>query len=350
MANKITNTQHYQDIANAIRIKNGSADTYTPAQMAQAIEDLPSDTLRKAMKGELTGEVVIDYGNRDYPTPGVVINFRSNANTGITKIRYICKEGAQEQTKNPIATNSYDAGYALSEIDFGNLESTWFGLGNMQYGSWKNLTKVTAPRLKRNSNTWGYFIKGAAIEEANFPALETIPYQGFSECRQLKTVNMPAATSFSNGTEAFRNCVSLVNVSMPEMLEIGPSSFQGCTALTEFVLPKAHAGYSYTFADCTSLDIVDLGGDGGVIGTGTFRGCTLSALVLRSSTMVTLSNTNAFQNAGIETGTGYIYVPRNLISTYEAATNWSNFSNQFRAIEDYTNDGTLTGKFIKPEA
>ena len=42
MANKITNTQYYQDIANAIRQKNGGSSLYTPPQMAQAILNIPT--------------------------------------------------------------------------------------------------------------------------------------------------------------------------------------------------------------------------------------------------------------------------------------------------------------------
>ena len=42
MAKAIINEQSLTDIADAIRAKNGSADTYTPAEMATAITDLPS--------------------------------------------------------------------------------------------------------------------------------------------------------------------------------------------------------------------------------------------------------------------------------------------------------------------
>lgn len=38
----ITDTQNYTDIADAIRAKNGSADTYMPSEMAAAISALPS--------------------------------------------------------------------------------------------------------------------------------------------------------------------------------------------------------------------------------------------------------------------------------------------------------------------
>ena len=37
MAKVLTDSQHYTNIANAIRGKNGSSDTYTPAEMADAI-------------------------------------------------------------------------------------------------------------------------------------------------------------------------------------------------------------------------------------------------------------------------------------------------------------------------
>ena len=40
-----TNTQHYENIAAAIRAKNGGTETYTPAQMA---EQIAADTARFA--------------------------------------------------------------------------------------------------------------------------------------------------------------------------------------------------------------------------------------------------------------------------------------------------------------
>jgi hypothetical protein len=40
MANKITNTQYYEDIADAIREKNGEQTTYRPSEMAEAILEI----------------------------------------------------------------------------------------------------------------------------------------------------------------------------------------------------------------------------------------------------------------------------------------------------------------------
>lgn len=44
MANKFTDTDNYQAIANAIRRVNGSSNTYTPPQMASAILGLDNRT------------------------------------------------------------------------------------------------------------------------------------------------------------------------------------------------------------------------------------------------------------------------------------------------------------------
>ena len=78
--------------------------------------------------------------------------------------------------------------------------------------------------------------------------------------------------------------------------------------------------------------------------------------------MVPLANTDAFggcyhilgttQSSYNPTGAkdGYFYVPRALLSDtdstkdYRQATNWSTYSTQFRALEDWTVDGTITGE------
>lgn len=67
-----------------------------------------------------------------------------------------------------------------------------------------------------------------------------------------------------------------------------------------------------------------------------FESCgLLSTLILRSETVCSLATIYAFLRTPIQSGTGYIYVPRVLVDTYKAATNWSSYANQIRAIEDY---------------
>lgn len=73
------------------------------------------------------------------------------------------------------------------------------------------------------------------------------------------------------------------------------------------------------------------------IWTGAFNNClTLESLILRKADAICiLKDQYTFTNTPIANGTGYIYVPKALLDSYKIATNWSVYTNQFRAIEDY---------------
>ena len=61
----------------------------------------------------------------------------------------------------------------------------------------------------------------------------------------------------------------------------------------------------------------------------------LTAVIIRSPAVCMMSDSNAFKSTPIASGTGYIYVPAALVDSYKAATNWTKYANQIRAIEDY---------------
>ena len=90
----------------------------------------------------------------------------------------------------------------------------------------------------------------------------------------------------------------------------------------------------YVFYGCTALTTVDLPAATS-IGDGAFNGCTaLTTVILRSSTVCVIFE-NTFLWSTIESGTGYIYVPRALVDSYKVDTTWSTYAAQIRAIEDY---------------
>ena len=69
------------------------------------------------------------------------------------------------------------------------------------------------------------------------------------------------------------------------------------------------------------------------VGASAFYGCTaLASLTLRNTEVVTLAGATAFTNTPIASGTGYIYVPSDLVDSYKAATNWSTYADQIIAI------------------
>lgn len=121
-------------------------------------------------------------------------------------------------------------------------------------------------------------------------------------------------------------------------------AFHYCTKLTRAIIPNANEIPYRSFFGCVELKIADV--YGAYITNQAFSGCaSLVALVVRSNTVGRLISANVFDYTPFKQGTGYIYVPSALITGYKAATNWSAYASQFRALESYTVDGTTTGAF-----
>jgi hypothetical protein len=122
----------------------------------------------------------------------------------------------------------------------------------------------------------------------------------------------------------------------PNVVAMGQYAFYYCSGLEKVVFPKLEILNTRTFYYCSNLHTADFGALENIKNTYDFSNCTkLTALILRGSTVCTLGNTNSLGSTPIASGTGYIYVPSALVESYKAATNWSTYKNQFRAIEDY---------------
>lgn len=189
------------------------------------------------------------------------------------------------------------------------------------------------------------------ITEFRDDQITSVGERGFSNCANLVVVDTPNIQT--TGLEAFMNCVLLeefVNNKIRGNTHLGHRTFQGCTSLKRVRFPEL-VGMHYTsiFNKCTSLLQADFPSLASIAGTNLFRDNTsLKALILRNSQLCTLKNTGNFTNTPIESGTGWIYVPGDLVNTYASATNWATYKNQFRGIiddEDALNgiiDETLT--------
>lgn len=139
----------------------------------------------------------------------------------------------------------------------------------------------------------------------------------------------------SVGPSAFQGCAELTSVKVPNATKIGSSAFYGCNKLANIDVTRVLTIGSTCFFGCSKLKLVDfpvltnLGwrAFNGVHGSVVFR--YTGGMVARSSasTMDAISK---------------LYVPRALVETYEADSEFTSVG-EIRALEDYTVDGTVTG-------
>ena len=133
------------------------------------------------------------------------------------------------------------------------------------------------------------------------------------------------------------SCTSLTTIDLPECTSIGSSVFSGCRSLTTIDLPKCTSIDGYAFQSCTSLTTIDLPKCTSIENMAFYKCTSLTAIILSNNQVVTLGGTNAFYDSSIKNGTGYVYVPDNLVDSYKTATNWSTCANQIKPISELSN-------------
>lgn len=166
------------------------------------------------------------------------------------------------------------------------------------------------------------------------------------------------------GAYAFYNCTALTELDIPNAKIINEAAFEGCSSLKKIVLEKV-TNLRNAFRYCTSLEIVDIHTSVGDIDKPYEMGLqaytfsnnpSLKAVILRDpSKMCCMGHFYVFASTPVYPtwtgeGVGYIYVPKIMadgsdgVALYDSSSNWAHYAGKFRAIEDYTVDGTLWGE------
>lgn len=239
---------------------------------------------------------------------------------------------------------------ALETVCFPN--ATAIRVGAFRGSGLKAITPETFPKVTRLEYMYGSRVFGeSGLETVEWPSLvENNESWLFENCTSLRSVSLPNLSNIgTQGRVAFSGCSSLTDVNLPFVTS---ADFSNCVSLERITLPSVQETGGGIFNNCTKLKVIDLPSCTTINGGHShFINCPIKALVLRSTTMCTLDlytynvdhSAYSFKNSGIANGTGHIYVPRDLVGSYKAATGWSVYGDQFRALEDYTVDGTITG-------
>lgn len=199
------------------------------------------------------------------------------------------------------------------------------------------------------------FNRCTMLTTVNLPNVTTLNPRGFYGCSSLSSVNLPNVVTVRDNQ--FDGCTSLINLSLPKCTTLGGASalrnitnlkmiyvpllrsinqtfgMAGNTKLTVVALPLASGTIgSYFFSGCSLLKTVDLGSGCKSIQATVFQNTVLDTLILRSTSVVTLQNMNAFDNSPFRTSGANvsIYIPETLYNAldsgtndYKATTNWS---------------------------
>ena len=159
--------------------------------------------------------------------------------------------------------------------------------------------------------------------------ITTVKSKLFDHCSGLTTIDLPKCTSIKS--VAFNNCTSLTTIDLPKCTSIGEYAFAYCENLTTVNLPKCTSIGEYAFDHCSGLTTIDLPKCTS-IEYYAFDNCTSLTTIIFSANQVVYICRNAFISSPIGRGTGYVYVPDNLVNSYKSDTDWSTYANQIKPI------------------
>jgi hypothetical protein len=154
----------------------------------------------------------------------------------------------------------------------------------------------------------------------------------FRENVNLTGIDLPNATEIGN--YAIYSCSQLTYLNLPSAQSLGTSAVFSCGKLQTVLIPSATHIASACFSRCCELDYVELPLATN-IDSQAFQSCqSLTTFILRSPDVCKLNNANVFEGTPIKSGTGFIFVPDNLLEDYRKATNWATYASQIKPISE----------------
>ena len=207
---------------------------------------------------------------------------------------------------------------------------------NSAFYSCPSLTNITIP--DGVTSIGSYALNNCySLTNINIPdGVTSIGNSAFSSCRSLTNITIPESVT-SIGSSAFSYCYSLTNITIPDgVTSIGSYALNNCPALTSIIIPDGVTSIGNSaFSYCSSLTNITIPDGVTSIGDSAFSNCSaLTDIVIKSTP--SLANANAFSNLYKDY---LIYVPKDYLSFYSSATNWTQLYEQGKivAIEDYIN-------------
>lgn len=330
-----TDSQHYADIASAIRSKAGVQDLFKPSQMAPAIAAIPTG-------GGVLGSKTIDANGTYYAS--------ADSLDGYSQVTVSVSGGGGDDS---LLADVIERGSSLTSINFNGASR----IGEYAFYFDVYLATVTMDNVLDISASAFAFCSSLAT--AVFPSCQSVRESAFYYCKELASVSMPNCTSIwsyafnscaklsqvdfplctSIGNSAFVSCVLLESAFFSECINVGANAFSNCGVLNDVRIPKCEFIGQSAFRSCKALSEL-LFPNCKSIGANAFYGCVnlISLNLVGVSSIPNLVNSNAFLSTpigGYSTSAGQygsVYVPSSLYNDFLVASNWSYFSDRMVSV------------------
>ena len=199
-----------------------------------------------------------------------------------------------------------------------------------------------------------YAFKGCVdLESINFERVETIEIYAFEGCTKLTKFNLPSIKDIK--AYGFNNCSGIKEVYLPTLTTLGGYAFYNCKGIERVNLPNTTSIGQYSLSGLNSCKLIELNNitfpatltqyfisttgrliinNVNMIYNGCFRTSQFSEIVLPQTNVVGMAVTGAFNGSSVANGTGFVYVPDDLVESYKTATNWTTFASQIKPISE----------------
>lgn len=150
-----------------------------------------------------------------------------------------------------------DSAFYSTNISTIKLPNNLKEIGPYAFGRCKKLKAIRIPKTVKNIPSFIFLdctqLKKVIIEGN----VESISNGAFNNCESLKTIEFQNFEEI--GKEAFRGCISLKDIILPDGLKIiNPSIFDGCVNLNTLILPEGVKRIEYGFIANTSIKGIDI--------------------------------------------------------------------------------------------
>ena len=216
-----------------------------------------------------------------------------------------------------------EAFYECTSLTSVTIPDSVTSIGSYAFWDCTSLTSVTIPDSVTSIESYA-FCCCISLTSVTIPdSVTEIGVWAFYGCTSLTSVTIPNSVT-SIGVGAFQWCDSLTSVTIPDSVtSIGNSAFAWCESLTSVTIPNSVTSIGMAaFNGCTSLTSITIPDSVTSIGDYAFEYChSLTSVYCKATT----PPTGGFDMFNSNASGRKIYVPRESVEAYKAASYWRTY-------------------------